>query len=238
MKSPVWIIALSLVFVGAVVGALYFFDMHEQVIRLLRWMEASEPWTALLFIGLMIVAVVLLLPGVFFTTGAGFIFGIAEGTLYVVIGTTIGATISFLLARYCLPEATRGLVFKHSGFRHITQEMARHDFRVVLLTRLIPFFPGKVSNYFFGLTPFGLRNFILASAIGFIPFSFHNAYLGSLAADLVTVGQGSVTRSPLQWLFWCLGLFVTMYFIWFLYRLANKNLAQLSADEDSKVEAS
>jgi len=32
-----------------------------------------------------------------FTTGAGFVFGVVEGTLCVVVGTTLGASLAFLM---------------------------------------------------------------------------------------------------------------------------------------------
>ena len=35
--------------------------------------------------------VVFLLPGVLFTTGAGFVFGVVEGSIVVLLGTTLGA---------------------------------------------------------------------------------------------------------------------------------------------------
>jgi hypothetical protein len=53
---------------------------------LLQWFDAQGAWAPLLFILIMAAVVVLVLPGVLFTTGAGFVFGVVEGTMYVVIG--------------------------------------------------------------------------------------------------------------------------------------------------------
>ncbi len=77
--SPVWNIAISVLFVAAVVGALIYFDTHQQVLQLLAWLDAQGAWARLLFILIMALVVVLLLPGVLFTTGAGFVF---EGATY------------------------------------------------------------------------------------------------------------------------------------------------------------
>jgi hypothetical protein len=41
----------------------------------------------------------------------------------------------------------------HARLRVVSEELTPHGWKIVLLTRLIPFFPGKISNYFFGLTP-------------------------------------------------------------------------------------
>jgi hypothetical protein len=47
----------------------------------------------------MAAVVVLVLPGVLFTTGAGFVFGVVKGSIYVVTGTTLGAVLAFLNSR-------------------------------------------------------------------------------------------------------------------------------------------
>ena len=93
------VIALSILFVAAAIAVLVYFDAHEEVLRLLDWLEALGVWGPLLFTGVMILVVVLLLPGVMFTTGAGFVFGVVEGTVCVVVGTTLGASLAFLIAR-------------------------------------------------------------------------------------------------------------------------------------------
>ncbi|MFN2310366.1 MAG: VTT domain-containing protein, partial [Gammaproteobacteria bacterium] len=53
----------------------------------------------------------------------------------------------------------------------VSEELTPHGWKIVLLTRLIPFFPGKISNYFFGLTEFSLPGFVGGSLLGFIPYS-------------------------------------------------------------------
>lgn len=39
---------------------------------------------------------------------------------------------------------------------------------IVLLTRLVPFFPFKLSNYFFGLTHSSLRGFVLGTIVAVV----------------------------------------------------------------------
>jgi len=43
---------------------------------------------------------VLFLPGSILTIGAGVIFGVVRGTIYVSIAATLGATAAFLVGRY------------------------------------------------------------------------------------------------------------------------------------------
>jgi uncharacterized membrane protein YdjX (TVP38/TMEM64 family) len=224
MQSPLMGLAAGLLFVTAIVAALIYFGAQEQVLRMLRWFDAQGAWAPLLFILLMAAAVVLLLPGVLFTTGAGFVFGVVEGTLYVVAGTTLGAVLAFLIARHLFGQRARKFVMGRVRLRLLSEELTPHGWKIVLLTRLIPFFPSKLSNYFFGLTQFSLRGYVGGSALGFIPFSLHNVYLGSIAADVSTLGERSLGRTPLEWVFYGAGFIATVIAVVYVARHARRAL--------------
>jgi uncharacterized membrane protein YdjX (TVP38/TMEM64 family) len=224
--SIAWTIAASTAFVAVLLGTLFLFDAHKHVLSLLTWIEAKGAWGPLLFIALMALVVVLVLPGVLFTTGAGFVFGVAAGSLYVVVGTTIGAAVSFLIARHLFSRRVARFVLRRARLRLVSEELARHGWKIVLLTRLVPFFPFKLSNYFFGLTRFSLRGFVGGTLLGIIPFSVHNAYLGSLAADVATVGQRHGEWSAVQWAIYGLGFVATLVSVLYLNRLARRALAK------------
>lgn len=223
-QSPLWGIAASILFVAALLAILVWFGAHEQVVRLLLWFDGQGAWAPLLFILLMAAVVVLVLPGVLLTTGAGFVFGVVEGSLYVVAGTTLGATLAFLIARYLFGPRARDFTMAHARLRLVSDELTPQGWKIVLLTRLIPFFPSKISNYFFGLTSFSLRGYIGASLLGFAPFSVHNVYLGSLAADITTLGERHEERSALEWTMYGAGFVATVIAILYLNRLARRAL--------------
>jgi uncharacterized membrane protein YdjX (TVP38/TMEM64 family) len=228
--APWRAIAASVLFVGVVLAVLVYFDLHQQVVLMLRWFDAQGVWAALLFVMVMALVVVLLLPGVLFTTGAGFVFGVVEGTAYVVTGTVLGAAVAFLIARHLFGERARRFVMERSRLRLLSEEATPHGWKIVLLTRMIPFFPSKLSNYFFGLTPFSLRGYVGGSLLGFIPYSMHNVYLGSIAADLSTLGARDFGRSPLEWGLYLAGFGCTVAAVVYLNRLARRALARYEAD--------
>lgn len=233
-QSPLWGIAASILFVAAMLAVLVYFDVHEQVVHLLQWFDAQGAWASMLFILVMAAVVVLLLPGVLFTTGAGFVFGVVEGSVYVITGTTLGATLAFLIARYLFGQRARQYILARSRLRVVSDELTPHGWKIVLLTRLIPFFPGKISNYFFGLTPFSLRGYVGGSLLGFIPFSVHNVYLGSIAADLSTLGARNVGRTPLEWALYGAGFVAAVTAVVVLSRLARRALARY--EEKGEIE--
>ena len=227
-KRPLIGIAAGIAFVGLILVVLVHFDLHEQLVELLEKIDAQGSMAGIYFILLMAAFVILLLPGIFLTTGAGFVFGVVEGTVLVVVGTAFGASLAFLIARYLLGKRASGFIVGRSSLKVVSDEMARHDLKVVMLTRLIPLFPGKLSNYFFGLTKFSFKGFVLGSVIGLIPFSLHNVYLGSIAADLASLSRGEVERSPLQWAFYALGFVATIVAVIYFNNLARRALAAYS----------
>jgi uncharacterized membrane protein YdjX (TVP38/TMEM64 family) len=234
MQSSVAGIIGGLAGLGILLGVLIYFDVHLKLIELLEWIDSQGGWAAVLFIVVMALVVVFILPGIFFTTGAGYVFGIVAGSVYVVIGTTLGAAIAFLIARYMFGKRARQFVMSRSKLSLVNDEMAKHDFKVVLLTRLIPLFPGKLSNYFFGLTEFNFWHYVAASGIGFIPFSVHNVYIGSLISDLTALGEGGLTRTPLQWALYGCGFLVAVIAVLYFNSIAKKALAGYTGESEAR----
>lgn len=229
--SPLWGILASIMFVGVVLAVLIYFGVHEQIVALLRWVEAQGLWGPVLFTLVMALVVVFLVPGVLFTTGAGFVFGVVEGTIYVVVGSTLGAAIAFLIARYFFGRHAANFVRSQAKLKLVSQEMTPNGWKIVLLTRLIPFFPSKVSNYFFGLTRFSFPGYVVGTLIGFTPFSLHNVYLGSLAADISTLGVRNTERTPLEWSLYGAGFVATLIAVIYLNRLARRALSRYTGSE-------
>ncbi len=232
-SSPILWVALSITSVIAIVVVLYALGVHRQVLDLLHWVDRQGAWAAIMFIAIMALAMVLLLPGVLLTTGAGFVFGVVEGTTYVVVGTTLGAAIAFLIARYFLGERAHIYIRNRVGLLAVSREMAPHGWKVVLLTRLIPFFPGKLSNFLFGLTNFSFGGFVAGTFVGVIPFSLHNVYLGSLAADLSTLGARESARTSLEWGIYGAGFVGTVVAVVFFNRLARRALARYRVEAEA-----
>ena len=229
--SPILIILVSTLVVTLVVGLLLYFDLDDRIIEILEWLN-SRGWQAtLLLILIVAVAIVFLLPGVIFTMGAGFVFGVIKGTLLVVAGTVLGATLAFLIARYVLGERPSRWLMSHVRPPNLGEVIRAEGWRLVMLTRLVPLFPFKLSNYFFGLTPVRLRDFVLGNLIGVIPITLHNVYIGSIAADLTTLGQLE-ERTPMQWAFYGVGFVLAVVGVVGLTRIARRALAQKIDRED------
>ncbi len=217
-------ILVSTLFVAVILGILVAFDTQTYVEQLFAWLDKLGFWAPVLFILIDTVIVVLLLPGVIFTFGAGFLFGVIKGSLYIITATTIGGILAFIVARYLFSDRLSGFLLTHPQLESINREFECRGWKIILLTRLVPFFPFKLSNYFFGLTRFTLRDFVIGTAIGIIPITVTNVYLGSLAADLTSLMSGTSVRSPVSWVVYGLGLITAIFAVVYFTRLAKKGL--------------
>ncbi|MBW2596577.1 MAG: TVP38/TMEM64 family protein, partial [Deltaproteobacteria bacterium] len=208
----------------ALVGAIFYFQGDFQVVSFLEWLEGLGAWAPFLFILIDMLVVVLVLPGVIFTLGAGFMFGVLRGSVYVLIGSTIGATIAFLIARYLFGERAKGFFLGHSKLKLVNDEFKRAGWKIVLLTRLVPFFPFKLSNYLFGLMQISLRDFIFGVFFGIMPFTITNVYIGSLAADLATIGSRTASRSKMEWTIYGIGVIIAIVAVIYITLIARQAL--------------
>ena len=235
-RSPLWGIAASILLVAAILALLVRAGAHEQILLGLQWVEAQGLWAPLFFILIMVAAVVFLLPGLPLTTGAGFVFGVVEGSLYVVLGTTLGAVLAFVIARYFFGQRAKEFIKSRARLRLVGEEMKPHGWKIVLLLRLIPFFPSKLANYFLGLTPVRLPHYAFGSLVGFIPFSVHNVYLGSIAADISTMSVRDLGRTPVEWALYGGGFVATVIVVIYLNRLAQRALQRYTQQHEASGE--
>lgn len=130
------------------------------------------------FIIIYAIATILAVPGTILTLSAGALFGVVFGTLWTVIGATLGATGAFLIARFVAGEEARSQFEKGDRLRLLRQGIEQDGFWFVLSIRLSPIFPFIAVNYLLGLTPIPLTAYFLATLIGIVPGTFAYTWLG------------------------------------------------------------
>lgn len=112
-------------------------------------------------------------PATVFVVSAGVIWGWKLGGLYSLIGGVLGATASFLVARF-LGE---GVLQRFGRLGRAVEKQVDHaGFQSLLVLRLIPIFPFAVLNYGAGVAGVRLLDFVFATALGVMPSNFVFAY--------------------------------------------------------------
>ena len=209
---------------GAVIliTLLSVFDVRALLRDALELIERLGPWGPILFIGAYVVATVCFMPGSVLTLGAGALFGVAWGSVYVSIGSTLGATCAFLVGRYFTRHWVAARIQGNERFISIDRAVAEEGWRIVGLTRLSPVFPFALLNYAFGLTRVSLKGYVLASWIGMMPGTVMYVYLGSLAR----AGAAGQQRSAAEWALYGVGLVATLAVTVMITRMARRALAK------------
>ncbi|WP_341529248.1 TVP38/TMEM64 family protein [Nostoc sp. UHCC 0302] len=192
----------------------------------LQWIDSLGAAGDLAFIALYIIAAVAFLPGSILTLGAGVVFGIFWGSLYVFVGATLGATAAFLVGRYLARNWVALKIADNKKFAAIDQAVGREGLKIVLLTRLSPIFPFNLLNYAFGITGVSLKDYFMGS-IGMIPGTIMYVYLGSLAGNLARIGtEAQPTNPTVQWAIRILGFIATVTVTIYITRIAQKALEE------------
>ena len=181
----VWLLVAVLLVAVVVLAIVFRLPSRAQLMlrTALEYIRQLGQWGPVLFILLYIIACVAVVPASILTIGAGTIFGIVEGCIYVSIAATTGATVAFLVGRYFARGWITRRIGKHPAFVAIDQAVADEGWKIVFLTRLCPIFPFFLMNYAYGLTRISLRHYVLATWIGIIPGSSLFVYIGSLAHE-------------------------------------------------------
>jgi uncharacterized membrane protein YdjX (TVP38/TMEM64 family) len=130
------------------------------------------------YVVIMALVVVTPLPSLPLNIAAGTYFGPILGTLYSVTGATVGALISFSLARFLGREMIERYLRGHINF--CTPCSDHLLMKLVLLGRLIPVLSFDLISYGAGLTKMSARNYIIANVIGMLPLTFIYNYFGSM----------------------------------------------------------
>ncbi|MBE9146203.1 TVP38/TMEM64 family protein [Planktothrix mougeotii] len=200
--------------------------IQQLITYLLDWVEHLGFWGPLAFIIVYNLATILFIPGSLLTLGAGVIFGVIWGSIYVSIGSVIGATFAFLIGRYFARNWVAKKLENYENFKAIDQAVGQEGWKIVGLTRLSPIFPFNLLNYAFGLTNVSLKDYFLASWIGMLPGTILYVYLGSLVGSLAQLGMGERSRTPIEWLLYGIGLMATVIVTIYITKIAQNALNQ------------
>ena len=139
----------------------------------------------IVFIIIYILTTVFFLPGTPLTISSGLIFGSFLGTIYTVVGATIGATLAFIISRYLGKSfVERLLKNRYRKLYLYDKKIEENGLLVVLFLRLVPLFPFNGLNFALGLTKLEKKDFIIGTAFGIIPGSFVLAFFGNSLTEL------------------------------------------------------
>jgi uncharacterized membrane protein YdjX (TVP38/TMEM64 family) len=137
--------------------------------ELQHWIQSLGFWGPLAFFFIYIGAVIATIPGTIFGVIAGALFGSVIGVILISISSTIGASLTFLIARYFARDIVARWLSKNKTMERLDRLTEEQGMIIVGLTRLIPLFPFTLLNYGFGLTKVSFKTYVFWSWLCMIP---------------------------------------------------------------------
>lgn len=198
MNKNLFKILILIVLIGVVYGVLKLSGATEYLNRdnipkIKAKIDSLGAIAPVVYIGFYIVATVFFLPGLPVTALAGVAFGPLWGVVYASIGSVIGVSLAFLIARYAARGMVEGWVAGNEQFRKIDEGVQRQGWRMLMITRLVPLFPYNLQNYAYGLTKIKFLTYVLVSWVCMLPGTAAYVQLGAA----VNVGEGDIKKTLL-----------------------------------------
>ena len=184
---------MTILLAGIVAVIIYRDQLDAAVLE--GWINDAGVLGPLVFMFIYIVGTVLFFPGSVLTLAGGALFGPVYGTFYNLTGATIGAAISFLIARYLLSD----YVEQKTGGRmkQLKEGVENEGWRFIAFVRLVPLFPFNVLNYALGLTKIKFWHYVIASYICMLPGGLAYTYFGYIGKEAATGGDGLIQKGLL-----------------------------------------
>ena len=155
-----------------IIGAPYLFIHYDLYVffvdkeKAISYINSFHPYDEVIFILLQVIQVIAApIPGEVMGLIGGYLYGSVLGTIYSMVGITIGSWIAFVLAR----DFGRPLVEKTvrpSMIEKYDDFLKHHGLFVSFLLFLIPGFPKDCLCYIIGLSHMRTWHFLVISTVG------------------------------------------------------------------------
>lgn len=175
-----WILlggAVALVVAGYLTGA-WQHVTDEQTLR--RLLLESGPWGGALFVLLFTFLVGLGSPGLLLIVPASIVWPFAEASALVYCGAIGSSLVGFFVARYGAREWIEH--YLPAKVRAWDERLETNGFGAALTIRLL-FFCAPWTHWVLGLSRVKFGPYMLASVLGFIPWSLFWVYMGRAGFD-------------------------------------------------------
>ncbi|MEM8592332.1 MAG: TVP38/TMEM64 family protein [Pseudomonadota bacterium] len=190
--APIALIALV-----AGIGVTFFGDylsfetLRDNREALLAFRDENFFLMTLLFILAYAAIVAFALPGAAFATiTGGFLFSLFPGTLFNMVGATLGATATFMAARYGFgDDAAKKLDESEGLMGRIKKGVDQAQWETLFLIRLLPILPFPVANVALSIVGLPLWKYVIGTFIGIAPGAIVYTWIGSGLGEVFARGE-------------------------------------------------
>ncbi len=194
LAFSLFLLLVAAIVVPAVIWRAELWKIFASVTRLREWVAGWGAAAPLVYVALQVAQIVVfIIPGEVVQIAGGYLFGAWLGTILALVGTILGATLCFFLARL-LGKPFVAVIVPRERMEGVEKLLASRSARsIFFLLYLIPGIPKDVLGYVAGLSPLTYGFFIAASTLGRLPGLIGSAIIGGAAASSKWVLLGVVS---------------------------------------------
>ena len=175
---------------------------------IIEWTNTLGFIAPIFFLLLYCLATILLLPTMVLTLAGGALFGPIIGTLFNLMGATLGAASAFCISRYLVSD---WLASKDNiRLTKLIAGVEGRGWQFVALLRLVPVIPFNLVNYGLGITRIKFSHYLITTVIFLIPAEIIFTYCGYAGMDILIHPQGFYKGTSIIVLP-CLGVLLIVY---------------------------
>jgi len=183
-------IAVTLTLVIAAWRLGYFHLKNQQALNAAAERADDVPWLGPIFVAVYSGVAALAAPVSPLAYGAGAVFGLVRGSIYVWIGSMLGGAAGYWLARGAWSEPAHRLLGSHHP--KLRELRGGNAFLTTMRFQLLPIVPFGIFNYAAGTTGLSFFQYFGGTALGVIPGTVAAVYVGDrLAAGFRGSGKSA-----------------------------------------------
>lgn len=223
-------VAIPVVVVSALVVVAWrlgYFDLRKpRQLNAAAQRAEGTPWLGPIVIAVYALLATLAAPVSPLAYAAGAIFGVAKGSLYVWIGSMIGAGAGYFVARGIWAQSARRLLGRYRD--KIRKLRHGNVFLGTLRLQLMPIVPFGIFNYAAGAGRFSFVQFMGGTALGIVPGTVAAVYVG----DRIMAGIAGSDRRA--FLVACI-VMATLLLVSFLPTILRKNISGRGTRDEERA---
>jgi len=188
---------LGILAAGAAAGVYFFGDyLSFQTLQdnrevLLEYRDSNYLLLTVIFILAYAAIIAFALPGAAIASiTGGFLFALFPGTLFNMIAATLGATATFLAAKYGFGDAAAKKLDESQGIMgRIKKGVDQNQWETLFLIRLLPILPFAVSNVALSVVGLPLWKYVVGTFFGILPGAIVYTWIGAGLSEVFARGE-------------------------------------------------
>jgi uncharacterized membrane protein YdjX (TVP38/TMEM64 family) len=219
-RKFIWLAVASVLGFVALIVAWFLLPMQEWLQGFSQWAQSLGTMGVVIVSVAYVICTILLVPGVPLTLAVAVAYGWWALAICFFGGMT-AALISFLISRYLARERVKRFLDTHPAMKAVDTVAHEETFKTIVLARLTPVTPFAVENYAFGVTGVRLGSSLAATAIGIVPGTIQNVWIGVMGRTAAEGGAG-----VMNWILLTIGLVATIVLTVWMTRQAKIRMKQ------------